>query len=91
MNKIQKYEKSLIKLYWVFIVLLITLMVIKLDFYFDADVIIRQNIMLKIFTVSLVILNFVKLRFINNEELYSDKVFDVFRFIEVFLFSFFIF
>lgn len=88
MNKIQKYEKSLIKLCWVFIVLLIILIIIKMGVIFDADIIIRQNLMLMIFIVALSVLNFVKLRVINNEEPYSDKVFDVFRFIEVFLISF---
>ncbi|HEY5583921.1 MAG TPA: sensor domain-containing diguanylate cyclase [Ruminiclostridium sp.] len=90
MDKIQKYEKALINLCWVFIVLLITSIVITMKFNINTNVIIKQGIMINIFIVALVIFNVIKTKFVNNAQMYSDKVFDVFRLIEVVLISFFL-
>lgn len=88
MNKIQKYEKVLSKLCWVFIVLLIILVIIRMRFNIDANVLVRQDLMIKIFIVSLIIYSVIRTKYIKGES-FSDRTFDVFRLIEVILISFF--
>lgn len=90
MDKIQKYEKVMINLYWVFIVLLFSALIFRQRLYTEANVIFDQNIFLVVFSMSILGLNIVKTVFVKNINLYSDKVFDIFRTIEVFLISVFL-
>ncbi|EGD48600.1 diguanylate cyclase with GAF sensor [Ruminiclostridium papyrosolvens DSM 2782] len=90
MNKIQKYEKVMINLYWVFIVLLFSALFFKQELYTNANVYFSKKNYLTVFIVSIVVLNIVKILFVNNINLYSDKAFDVFRSMEVFLTSVFL-
>ncbi len=90
MNKIQKYEKVMINLYWVFIVLLFSALIFKQELYTDANVHLNKQIFLAVFIVSIMALNIVKFILMKNVNLYSDKVFDIFRTIEVFLISVFL-
>ncbi|MDF2987779.1 MAG: cph2 [Eubacterium sp.] len=89
MNKIQKYEKVLINLCWIFIVLLITSYVIRDIFNIDSNLLVKQGIMLNISILILFTFNITKTTFVNQQNLYTDRVFDVFRFIEVAIISFF--
>lgn len=90
MNKIQKYEKVLINLCWVFIVLLITSIVIRMKLNIDANVaLLKDDFMISIFILSLVSFNVIKTIFVKNTLIYSEKVFDVFRLIEVVIISVF--
>ncbi|AEY66403.1 GGDEF domain-containing protein [Clostridium sp. BNL1100] len=90
MNKIQKYEKVMINLYWVFIVLLFSALIFKQELYTDANVYFSKEIFLTLFIVLILALNIVKIIFVKSINLYSDKVFDIFRSIEVFLTSVFL-
>lgn len=90
MNKIQKYEKVMINLYWVFIVLLFSALFFKQELYTNANVYFSKKNYLTVFIVSILVLNIVKILFVNNINLYSDKAFDVFRSMEVFLTSVFL-
>lgn len=87
MNKIQKYEKVMINLYWVFIVLLFSALLFKQELYTNANVYFSKKNYLTVFIVSILVLNIVKILFVNNINLYSDRAFDVFRSMEVFLTS----
>ncbi|ACL76233.1 sensor domain-containing diguanylate cyclase [Ruminiclostridium cellulolyticum] len=90
MDKIQKYEKVLINLYWVFIVLLFSALIFKQELYTEANVMFSKKIFLIVFLILILALNIVKTIFVKNIRLYSDKIFDVFRIIEVFLISVFL-
>lgn len=87
MDKIQKYEKVLINLYWVFIVLLLTEITVRLRYHIDADVIIKQRILLGVFIGSLAVFNLFKIIYMKRSKTYSQKTFDLFRTLEVVLFS----
>jgi diguanylate cyclase (GGDEF)-like protein len=87
MNKIQKYERVIINLCWVFIVLLIVGAVYRQQLYSDANVIVGRDIFLIVFILSVIGLNIVKTVFVRNIDLYSYKVFYIFRIIEIFLVS----
>lgn len=87
MNKIQKYEKVLIDLCWVFIVLLITGIVIRKAFDISEDVINKNDIMIYSFIIVLIIFNAVKIKITNYTNLYSEKVFEIFRYTEIVLIS----
>ncbi len=87
MNKIQKYEKVIINLGWIFIVLLITGYVIRDIFSIDSKILIREGVLLNISVIALFIFNVVKLAYVTNQNAYSDKAFVVFRYIEVIILS----
>lgn len=89
MNKIQKYEKVLIDLCWVFIVLLITGTVIRKIFNVNADVLNKNDMMIYSFIIILVAYNLIKIKITNYTNLYSDKAFEIFRYTEIALISVF--
>ncbi len=89
MNKIQKYEKVLINLCWVFIVLLAADFIIKENFGVNSRVIIKNDVMINFFIIVLFVFNIIKIRIIYSSRLYTENIFDVFRYIEVILISIF--
>lgn len=89
MSKMQKYERVLINLCWVFIVILVADCVIRKEFSITTESLIRSNILITLFVVTLFVLNIIKIMFINSSKLYSEKVFYVFRYIEVMMISVF--
>lgn len=86
MNRIQKYEKVITNLYWVFIVLLTTEFLIRRVFYFDTNLK-KKDIFIIAFIISVFILNLVKIRYIKTVKTYTINAFDAFRLIEVLLIS----
>jgi len=89
MIKIQKYDKVLSRICWGFIVFLIISISDKMEFNMDTSAIIKQNIMTIILIIALIIYNVIRIMYVHNKLLYSNRVFDVFRIIEVVLFSLF--
>lgn len=87
MNKIQKYERVLINLFWVFIVLHATEYLIRDFFNIDSNLIIKNNIMSKLYVVGLLVFNIIKTYYVNNSTKYSEKMFDIFRLIEISIIS----
>ncbi len=83
MNKIQKYEKVLINLYWVFIVLLIVGYAIRDAFNIESKILIKQGLMLNVSIITLFVFNVIKTTTINSLSKYTDKVFIIFRYCEV--------
>lgn len=89
MNKIQKYEKVLVNLCWVFIVLLISGFVIRDIFNIESHILIKQGWMLNLTIILLFVFNSIKTTFVNSVKLYSDNTFIIFRYVEVGLLSIF--
>lgn len=89
MNKIQKYEKVISNLYWVFIVLLFAEIIIRIELNVSVDAVGKQAYLLKLFIIVLIGLNVLKMIFIDNLKSYTDKTFLTVRTIEVVLISFF--
>ena len=89
MNKIQKYEKVLVNLCWVFIVLLISSFVIRDIFNIDSYTLIKQGWMLNIAIILLFVFNAIKTTIVYSIKLYSDNTFIIFRYVEVGLLSIF--
>jgi diguanylate cyclase (GGDEF)-like protein len=89
MIKMQKYDKVLSRVGWGLIVFLIISVFFRMEFHVDANELIKQNSMVIILVAALIIYNLFRIKYINNETLYSDKVFDTFRIIEIVLFSVF--
>ncbi len=89
MNKIQKYEKVISNLYWVFIVLLFAEIIIRIELNVSVDAVGKQAYLLKLFIIVLIGLNVLKMIFIDNLKSYTDKTFLTVRTIEVILISFF--
>jgi len=89
MIKIQKYDKLLNRVGWGLISFLIFSILFRIQFNIDANVLTRQNIMIIILIGALIIYNVFRINYINNELLYSNRVFDMFRIIEIVLFSIF--
>ena len=83
MNKIQKYERVLINLCWVFIVLLIAGYAIRDAFNIESKILIKQGLMLNVSIITLFIFNVIKTTTINSLSKYTDKVFLIFRYCEV--------
>ncbi|OPX41967.1 phytochrome-like protein cph2 [Ruminiclostridium hungatei] len=89
MNKLQRFEKVLVDLCWVVIVLLITGYVIRDIFNIESILLIKQGLTLNIAILVLFLFNVIKTTFVNNTALYSEKVFVIFRYIEVGVLSLF--
>lgn len=87
MIKIQKYDKSLSKIYWGCIVFLIISIFFKTGFDTKINVIIKQDIASIVLIVVLISYNLIRIKYVNDEALYSDKIFNLFRIIEVVMFS----
>lgn len=87
MNKIQKYEKVIINLGWIFIVLLIAGYVIRNMFSIDTNFLVDHGAILNIFIIFLFIFNIIKVTIVNHPRLYSEKAFVVFRYAEVIILS----
>ncbi len=83
MNKIQKYERVLINLCWVFIVLLIAGYAIRDTFNIESKILIKQGLMLNVSIIILFIFNVIKTTTTNSLSRYTDKVFVIFRYCEV--------
>ena len=82
MNKIHKFEKVLINLGWVFIILLITGYVLRDIFNIESIILIKQGLMLNISIIILFLFNVIKTTVINSSNLYSEKLFMIFRYTE---------
>jgi len=89
MNKAQKYDKILSKICWVLIVLLIISVFFRMEFRVDNNSKIQQNIIAFILILFLGIFNLIRLQYVNSELLYTEKVFDAFRLVEVLLITLF--
>ncbi len=83
MNKIQKYERVLINLCWVFIVLLIAGYAIRDTFNIESKILIKQGLMLNVSIIILFIFNVIKTTTTTSLSRYTDKVFVIFRYCEV--------
>ncbi|EMS73456.1 sensor domain-containing diguanylate cyclase [Ruminiclostridium cellobioparum] len=82
MNKIHKFEKVLVNLGWVFIILLITGYVLRDIFDIGSIILIKQGLMLNISIIILFLFNVIKTTIINSSNLYSEKLFMIFRYTE---------
>lgn len=89
MNKLLRFEKVLVDLCWIFIVLLITGYVIRDIFNLESVFLIKQGLALNIVILLLFLFNVIKTTFVNNSALYSEKAFITFRYIEVGVLSLF--
>lgn len=83
MNKIQKYEKVLINLGWVFIIYLITGYVLRDIFDIESNLVIKQGLMLNILIIVLFLFNITKMTIVDSTNFYSDRMFVIFRYAEV--------
>ena len=86
--KVQKYEKRLCKVFWA----LIAALLISIVFLYATNKLIfikQEVIFISIYILAFIIYNGIRTKFINNDKLYSDLVFEVFRVVEVTLISFF--
>ena len=87
MNKIQKYERVLINLCWVFIVLLIAGYAIREAFNIESKILIKQGLMLNVSIIIFFIFNVIKTITTNSLSRYTDKIFVIFRYCEVSILS----
>ncbi|QNU65491.1 GGDEF domain-containing protein [Ruminiclostridium herbifermentans] len=90
MNRIQKFEQVLGRCCWGILAFLAISVAININPAINIINLSKSDIMLIILIVLLSIFNFVRLKYINSNLLYTEKVFDVFRIIEVALLSIFI-
>ncbi len=82
MNKIHKFEKVLINLGWVFIILLITGYVLRDIFNIESIILIKPGLMLNISIIILFLFNVIKTAIINSLTMYSEKLFVTLRYTE---------
>lgn len=90
MNRIQEFEKVLARCCWGILALLAISVVCNIDPTINIVNITKSDIMIIILIVLLSAFNLVRLKYINSKLLYTEKVFDAFRIIEVALISIFI-
>ncbi|PYG86839.1 diguanylate cyclase (GGDEF)-like protein [Ruminiclostridium sufflavum DSM 19573] len=90
MNKIQKFEKVLGVCCWGFIALLSVSVCLAVGPDFKIDNILAPDIMVIVLMFLLSIYNLVRWKYVSNKFVYTEKVFDAFRIIEVVLVSIFI-
>lgn len=90
MNKIQKYEKVITNLYWVFILLLSVEIIIRLRLDINIDTIGKQEYLLGLFILSLVCLNAAKMIYVYSVKMVTEKAFDIFRVVEIVFVSVFL-
>lgn len=83
MNKIQKYERVIINLCWIFIVLLIAGYAVRDAFDLESKIVFDQKVLLNVSVIALIILNVVKTTTVNSLSRYTDRVFVIFRYCEV--------
>lgn len=90
MNRIQEFEKVLGKCYWGVLAFLVTFVAIKIGPSIDNINLSKPDIMIFIFLATFAIFNVIRIKYVSSHLLYTEKVFDVFRIIEVILVSIFV-
>ncbi len=90
MNRIQEFEKVLGRCCWGIIAFLAISVALNINSTININGFLKSDIMIIILIVLLSTFNLVRLKYINSKLLYTEKVFDAFRIIEVALISIFV-
>lgn len=90
MIKIQKYERILCRICWAFIVFFMISIATSYTMGKLQNISFEHINKVIILTIFFIIYNGIKTWIVRDDRLYSDKVFDVFRFFEVFFISLFL-